>query len=322
MQYRALGRTGLQVSELGYGAWGIGGRQWVGAQDEASIRSLRAAFDRGVNFFDTALAYGDGHSEELIGRAFAGNNDVIVASKIPPKNLVWPARAGTPLWVVFPQPYVLDCLDRTLKNLGRETVDLIQFHVWDDAWVREPEWQETVNLMRSSGKARFVGISINDHQPTNVLRALQTGLIDSVQVIYNIFDQSPEDHLFAFCQKNEIGVIARVPFDEGSLTGRINPDTTFAPDDFRNVYFQGERKREVWERVEKIANEAGIAIDEMPSLALRFCISHPAVTTVIPGMRSPEHVASNAAAVEAGVLEAATLEKLRKHRWVRNFYPE
>lgn len=320
MQYRKLGRTGLNVSEVGYGAWGISGAQWIGAQDEESIRALKAAQDAGVNFFDTALAYGDGHSEQLISRAFGKSGDVIIASKVPPKNYIWPAQKGSKLRDVFPREYVLASLDQSLKNLGREQVDVYQFHVWNDDWANIDEWLETARVMRDSGKARFVGISINDHQPTNALKALDTGLVDVVQVIYNIFDQSPEDELFPYCRKNNVGVIARVPFDEGSLTGKIRPETKFAPDDFRNGYFQGNRKEEVWNRVQQIASDTAIPIEQMPELALQFCLTDPAVSTVIPGMRNLKHVTANTAVSDRGALPAETLAKLRKHRWVRDYY--
>lgn len=320
MRTRKLGRTGLEVSEIGYGAWGISGKQWVGAEDEISVRALQQANEHGVNFFDTALAYGAGHSEQLIARAFGRRSDVVIASKVPPRNQTWPARPDSTLDEVFPREYVFACLDETLRNLGRETIDLIQFHVWNDRWAAEPQWQETVRLIRSTGRARFVGISINDHQPTNSLQALNTGLLDTVQVIYNIFDQSPQDELFGYCQAHDIGVIARVPFDEGSLTGKVRPDTVFPADDFRNGYFGGDRKQQVWERVQKMAAALGVGIEQLPSIALRFCISHPAVSTVIPGMRTPSHVAANTATSDQGLLTAEQLETLRGFRWDRNFY--
>ena len=320
MHYRALGRTGLKVGTIGFGAWGIGKGFWVGAADDVSLRTLHAARDAGVNFFDTALAYGTGHSEELLKRAFGRSDDAILASKVPPKNFIWPARPRTPLQQVFPKQYVLDSLDTTLTNLGRDWVDVYQFHVWSDEWADEEEWLETVRQMRSSGKARFVGISINDHEPANVLKALDTGLIDTVQVIYNIFDQSPEEQLFPYCRRHNIGVIARVPFDEGSLTGKIRANTQFAPGDFRNDYFAGDRKQQVWDHVERLIADTGIKLDELPSIALRFTISHEAVSTVIPGMRTEEHVAANVAAGEAGPLSGDLLARLRKHRWERNFY--
>ena len=320
MKYRQLGKTGLQVSEIGYGAWGIGQSEWMGADDEVSLKSLKAARNAGINFFDTALAYGMGHSEQLLSRAFGKSNEVIIASKVPPKNFIWPAQPGVPVRDVFPKEYVLSSLDRTLKNLGRETVDLYQFHVWNDEWANDEEWLSTVREIRSSGKARFVGISINDHQPANSLKGLATGLIDAVQVIYNLFDQSPEDELFPYCQKHKIGVLARVPFDEGSLTGKIRPDTNFPEGDFRHQYFSGDRKQQVWDRVQGLTKDAAIPVEQLPQFALRFCLSQPAVSTVIPGMRTPAHVGSNAAASDAGPLSPALLAKIHPHRWVRNFY--
>ena len=320
MKLRQLGRTGLTVSEIGYGAWGIGKSEWVGATDELSLESLQAARDSGINFFDTALAYGDGHSERLLAQAFGNAREVIMASKVPPKNGIWPARRGSTLEEVFPRKYVLGCLERTLKNLGRETVDLYQFHVWNDDWANQEQWQSMVEEIRRSGKARFIGISINDHQPANSLQALASGLVDAVQVIYNIFDQSPDDKLLPYCQKNQIGVLARVPFDEGSLTGKIGPDSEFPAGDFRNQYFAGERKQQVWEHLQRLVEDTGITIDQLPGEALRFCLSHPAVSSVIPGMRTPAHVAANVKASNRGPLSAALLEKIHRHRWVRNYY--
>jgi aryl-alcohol dehydrogenase-like predicted oxidoreductase len=320
MNYSMLGRTGLRVSEIGFGAWGIGKAMWVGAEDEVSLRALQAAREAGVNFFDTALAYGDGASERLLAQAFGKSPEVLVATKVPPKNGVWPAQLGTPLSKVFPKSYVLSSLDTSLRNLGRDAIDVYQFHVWNDEWAAQSEWRETVEQMRASGKVRFVGISINDHQPANSLRALDTGLVDTVQVIYNIFDQLPEDELFPYCLEHKIGVIARVPFDEGALTGHVRPDTKFPRGDFRDTYFAGQRKQQVWDRVQALVSDLGNSVDELPELALRFCLSHPAVSTVIPGMRSPAHVQSNAAASAAGPLSPAQLAQLRAHRWDKNFY--
>lgn len=320
MKYRRLGRTGLQVSEIGFGGWGIGGTSWIGADDATSVGALIAARDAGVNFFDSALAYGRGHSEQLLAKTFGKGEDIIIASKVPPKNHRWPAPSGIPLRDAYPKDYVLECLDLTLKNLGGRTVDLYQFHVWSDDWAQDPELHATIDEIRCSGRARFIGISINDHEPTNVLKALATGLIDTVQVIYNIFDQSPEDALFPYCQKHDIGVIARVPFDEGSLTGAIRPQVEFPEGDFRNFYFGGERKQQVWERVQRLAADMNISLDELPELALRFCLSHPAISTVIPGMRTSAHVQANVRASQHPGWPAEVRQCLRKHRWVRNFY--
>lgn len=322
MKYRELGRTRIKVSEIGFGAWGIGKSEWMGADDKRSLSTLKAAREAGINFFDTALAYGDGHSERLLARAFGKSSDVVIASKVPPLDQVWPARAGTPLEKVFPREHVLKCLDESLANLRRDVIDVYQFHVWNDEWAHQEEWLKTLAEMRSSGKVLAIGLSINDHQPANALEALSSGLIDSVQVIYNIFDQSPGDRLFPYCRQNGIGVIARVPFDEGSLTGNIRPDTTFPRNDFRNIYFKGNRKQEVWSRVQKILADTQIPVEELPGLALRFCTTDPTVSTVIPGMRSAKRVQANVAVSDAGPLPQSMIEKLRPHRWVRNYYPE
>jgi aryl-alcohol dehydrogenase-like predicted oxidoreductase len=320
MNYRTLGRTGLRISEVGFGAWGIGGTSWIGADDVTSRRALMAARDAGINFFDSALAYGNGHSERLLAETFGKAQEIVVASKVPPKNHLWPAREGTLLRDVFPKEYVLASLQTTLRNLRRESIDLYQFHVWSDEWANDPEWLETVEEMRRSGLARFIGISVNDHQPGNVLHALETGAIDVVQVIYNIFDQSPEDTLFPCCLRYNLGVIARVPFDEGSLAGVIHPDVTFPAGDFRNGYFGGNRRREVWERVQRLMADAEITLAQLPDLALRFCLSHEAVNSVIPGMRNSAHVLRNAAASDCGRLPDELRGRINRHRWVRNFY--
>ncbi len=320
MQYRNFGKSGLKVSDVGYGAWGIGKAMWIGADDAESLRSLHAARDAGVNFFDTALVYGDGHSEQLIARAFGKSPDIVIASKVPPKDYVWGVGPGSPLRRTFPREHVFSSLHTTLQNLGREQIDIYQFHTWHDDWATEPEWQETVQQLKTSGKVRLIGISIQNHQPANVLKALDTGLIDSVQVIYNLFDQSPEDELFPYCEQHGIGVIVRVPFDEGALTGKLTPDTKFPEGDFRHMYFRGDRKQEVWDAVQAIVRDAGITLDELPTLALRFCLSPSAVSTVIPGMRNVSHVAANVAASDAGPLPPEVLQKLRPHRWVRNFW--
>lgn len=321
MRYRRLGRTGIEVSELGYGAWGIGGAGWIGADDEESLRALRRAIELGVTFVDTALAYGEGHSERLVGQVVRqATEQVYVATKIPPKNQQWPAADGVAARDAFPADWVVSCTERSLRNLGLETIDVQQFHVWSDEWVGEGDWLDAVERLKADGKIRFFGVSINDHQPANALRLIESGVVDTVQVIYNVFDQSPEDELFAAVQEHDVGVIVRVPFDEGSLTGRIRPDTEFPDGDFRAEYFAGDRRREVWERAQAIAADVGVPVDEVAEPALRYCLSHPAVSTVIAGMRSTRNVERNAAAVERGPLSAEQVETLHGHRWVRSFY--
>jgi aryl-alcohol dehydrogenase-like predicted oxidoreductase len=321
MHYRTLGRTGIEVSEVGYGAWGIGQSQWIGAEDEESLKALRRAIELGLTFIDTALAYGRGHSEKLVGQVVRDVDEwVRVASKVPPKNLEWPARAGVPVEEAFPGEHVRKCTERSLQNSGAEVLDVQQFHVWQDDWIDQGDWQETVQALKDEGKIRAFGISINDHEPANAVRAVQSGLIDTVQVIYNVFDQSPEDELFPACQEHGVGVIVRVPFDEGGLTGRITADSEFPEGDFRNDYFRGDRKQQVDERVRAICEDLGIEREQLPEVALRFVLSHPAVSTVIPGMRSMRSVEANMAVGDGQGLPAEQVEKLRAHRWERNFY--
>ena len=321
MHYRWLGRTGLQVSEVGYGAWGIGKDAWLGAEDNESLRALNRAIDLGLNFIDTALSYGEGHSERLVGQVVrAFDESVYVATKIPPKNRIWPAPSGLHPDEVFPKEYVRECTETSLRNLGLEAIDVQQFHVWSDEWVGRGDWLEAIEGLKGEGKIRFFGVSINDHQPTNAVRLIETGVVDTVQVIYNVFDQSPEDELFPACQEHGVGVIVRVPFDEGALTGRITPEITFDEGDFRNHYFRGDRKEEIYERVRAIVSGLGVTEDEMAEVALRYVLSHPAVSTVIPGMRSVRNVERNMRVGDGRGLTEDQTRRLKAHRWVRNFY--
>jgi len=323
MNYRTLGRTGLQVSEVGYGAWGIGAKQWIGATDDESGRALDRAIDLGLNFIDTALAYGDGHSEKIVGEAVRRRKGkVLVATKIPPKNRKWPAQPAIPIQDVFPGDYVVSCTEQSLKNLGLETIDLQQLHVWTDEFTRAGDWLAAVEKLKKQGKIRYFGISLGEHTPDNGLQAVESGLVDSVQVIYNIFDQGPEDRLFPACRKLNVGVLARVPFDEGGLTGKVTPETAFPKDDFRNFYFKGDRKREVFSRAQKIAADLAIPLDRLPEAALRFTLSDSAVSTVIPGMRTVKNAEANCRAGDGKGLPQDQISKLRPHRWIRNYYRE
>jgi aryl-alcohol dehydrogenase-like predicted oxidoreductase len=220
----------------------------------------------------------------------------------------------------FPGEYVRKCTEQSLKNLGLEAIDVQQFHVWSDEWVGEGDWLEAIEDLRTEGKIRFFGVSINDHQPANAIRLIESGVLDTVQVIYTVFDQSPEDELFPACTEHDVGVIVRVPFDEGALTGRITPETTFEEGDFRNDYFRGDRKKEVYERVRAIVAELGVTEDEVAEVALRYVLSHPAVSTVIPGMRSVRNVERNMAVGDGEGLPEDQTRRLKDQRWVRNFY--
>ena len=321
MRYRKLGRTGFDVSELGYGAWGIGGKQWKGGTDDESVRALHRAIELGVNFIDTALAYGEGHSERLVGGVVRETKQKIyVATKVPPKNQLWPAQPGIGIEQVFPYDYIMTSTEKSLRNLGIDTIDLQQLHVWNPEWISRDEWRHAFEDLKKSGKVRTIGISINDHQPDSALELIKTGLIDTVQVIYNIFDQSPERNLFPLAQERNVGVIARVPFDEGSLTGSITADTRFERDEFRAFYFRGDRKREVVEHVDALRAGLRNVDGTLAEFALRFCLSHPAVSTVIPGMRRVSSVEANAAAVEKGPLDVGIREVLKHHAWDKNYY--
>jgi aryl-alcohol dehydrogenase-like predicted oxidoreductase len=319
MNYRRLGRTGLEVSEVGYGAWGIGQTMWIGADDDESLRALNRAIDLGLNFIDTALGYGEGHSERLVGQTVRERSETVhVATKIPPKNMRWPARPDSHAAETFPGDHIRRCTERSLRNLGLERVDLTQFHVWHDNWLEQGDWLETVEALKQEGKIGAFGVSINDHQPETALNLVRSGRVDSVQVIYNVFDQSPEDELLPAAREHDVGVIARVPFDEGGLTGAIKPGTEFPRGDFRRRYFRGMRKRQVAKRVEAIVDDLGVEPDRIAEIALRYILSHDAVSTVIPGMRSVRNVERNMAV--DGALPPEQVEKLHAHRWVRNFY--
>jgi aryl-alcohol dehydrogenase-like predicted oxidoreductase len=321
MNYRTLGKTGLKVSEIGYGAWGIGKSLWIGASDEESAKALHRSIDLGLNFIDTALGYGDGHSERLVGSVVKERPETIyVASKIPPKNQIWPAPSGVAASETFPAEHVIACTEQSLANLGLERIDVQQFHVWSDEWVNQGDWLEAVQKLKRQGKIHSFGVSINDHQPENAIRLIETGAVDVVQVIYNIFDQSPEDKLFPACEQHQVGVIARVALDEGGLTGKITADTKFDPSDFRNNYFRGDRKEQVYKRVQNIASDLDVPIDQIAETALRYVLSHPAVSTVIPGMRSVRNVERNCQIGDGRGLPPDQVKKLKGHRWARNFY--
>ena len=318
MQLRKFGRLGWSVSDIGYGMWGMGG--WTGSEDERSLASLDESVALGCNFFDTAFAYGDGHSEKLLGETLKrhAGKKLFVATKVPPKNRVWPGKASTPIADVFPYDYIVEMTERSRANLGVARIDLQQLHVWSDAWVDDDGWRRAVTDLKKKGLIEGFGISINRWEAENVLKALDTGLVDAVQVVYNVFDQAPEDHLFPACQRLDVAVIARVPFDEGSLTGTLKADATWPKGDWRNLYFTPAALAETLPRVDALKPLVPPG-SSLPDLALRFILHHPAVSTTIPGMRSLGHVASNIAASDAPPLGADLIDALRAHRWERNW---
>ncbi len=319
MRYRPLGKTGLEVSEIGFGAWGIGRLLWRGASDRESLRALHEAADLGLTFIDTALVYGRGHSERLIGRFLVERRDrVLVATKVPPENGRWSAQGK--VTEVFPRKYVNSCAEQSLQNLGVERLDLLQLHVWSADWIHQDEWHDTLIDLQASGKVAHFGISVGAHEAETAVEIARSGRIDTVQVIYNIFDQSPEKKLLGVCEESGVGVIARVPFDEGALTGEITPETSFARKDWRNRYFSGDRKQQVQDRVQKLLELLGEEVQTLPELALRFCLQPEAVSTVIPGMRSSAHVVSNLAVSGLPPLNAELMQELSGHAWEKNFY--
>lgn len=316
MKYRKLGRTGFEVSEMAHGLWGMSG--WSGSSDQESLTALQLAVDLGCNFFDTAWAYGEGNSDALLGEIMARNaaKRLYAASKIPPANDRWPALPEYKYRDVFSAAHVFKYADLIRKKLRADTIDVLQFHVWDDSWTDEPEFRSTVEKLKRDGWIRYFGLSLNRWQPENGIKALRTGLVDVVQVIYNIFDQSPEDELFPVCRELNIGIIARVPLDEGSLGGKMSLKTRFPKNDWRALYFGPENLAKTIRRVEQLKKIVPEGMT-LPDMAFRFILSNPAVSTTIPGMRKLEHVRENIAASDAGPLDKSLLAELKKHRWDR-----
>ena len=316
MQYRTFGRTGWQVSDIGYGMWGLAG--WTGSDDEESMQSLHRSVELGCNFFDTAWGYGAGHSEQLLGQLVRAYPDkkLYVATKIPPKNFKWPAEPTYSLDDCFPPEHIREYVEKSLKNLGMDQMDLIQFHTWDDSWAADERWQRALEDLKREKLILAAGISIDRWEPANAIKALHTGAIDAVQVIYNIFDQNPEDELFPVCRELNIGVIARVPFDEGTLTGTLTLDTKWPAGDWRNSYFVPENLKSSVEHAEALRPLIPGDIT-MPEMALRFILANPDVSTIIPGMRKIRNAEMNISTSDAGALSPELVQKLRAHRWDR-----
>ncbi|MEK6337555.1 MAG: aldo/keto reductase [Acidobacteriota bacterium] len=327
MQYRQFGRTSWQVSEIGYGMWGMG--SWSNSDDQQSLESLQAAVELGCNFFDTAYAYGEGRSEKLLGQTVRGNPDerLFTATKIPPMNQQWPAAPESTLKESYPADHVEEYVHRSLRNADLQSFDLIQFHTWNDEWLRDDRWFYKLDDLRSQKLISAIGISINRWEPWNGVRAVRTGQIDAVQVIYNIFDQNPEDELFPACEEMKVAVIARVPFDEGTLTGTLTRESRWPEGDWRNTYFAPENLIPSVERAEALKetlrawNQEHSTTITMPELALRFILTNPTVSTIIPGMRKMSHVEANIVASDAGPVPSELHEQLRAHRWVRKPAP-
>lgn len=316
MHYRRFGRTDWQVSEIGYGMWGLAG--WTGSEENEYTTALDRSVELGCNFFDTAWGYGAGQSEQVLGQLVKRHADrrLYVATKIPPKNFKWPSKPKYTLEACFPASHIVEYTEKSLKNLGVETIDLQQFHVWEDQWAQQEEWQKAIEQLTREGKVRHWGISVNRWEPDNVLNTLRTGLISAVQVIYNIFDQAPEDNLFPLCRELDVAVIARVPFDEGTLTGTFTKETTFPTNDWRSTYFVPENLISSVEHADALRPLIPNGMN-MPEMALRFILSNSDVATTIPGMRKIRNVEANIACSDGQGLTAELIDTLKGHRWDR-----
>jgi len=322
MRYRTLGKTGFTVSEIGYGAWGIAGDWWKDCTEDSALCAMNLAIDHGVNFIDTALGYGGGYSEQLVGKVVRSRSErVYVATKMPPKNYGFPAKPGTPLKEAFPKEWIVECTEKSLKNLGLERIDLQQFHVWLDEWADQDEWKEAVLQLKRQGKIGAVGLSLNfPLKPDYGALAIQTGLIDTCMVVYNIYEQVPEEGLFPLALEKNVGIIVRCPLDEGALSGKITPDTQFPEGDWRCSYFRGDRKREVYERAQALQWLIHGDVESLAEAALRFCLSHKAVSTVVVGMRKKENILANVRASDKGPLPPEDLVRLKDHAWPHDFW--
>jgi aryl-alcohol dehydrogenase-like predicted oxidoreductase len=316
MKYRNFGRTNWKISEIGYGMWGMA--SWTGSDDKESLLALQTAVDMGCNFFDTAWAYGSGKSEGLLGELVRANKDkkLYTATKVPPKNFQWPAKHHYTLDDCYPPDHIQKYVESSLKNSGLDSFDLMQFHTWEDHWLKDERGIGKMIALKQQGLIHAIGISINRWEPWNGVKTIRSGLIDSVQVIYNIFDQNPEDELFPACHEMNVGVIARVPFDEGSLSGTLTKTSKWPDSDWRNSYFVKENLIPTVERADMLKKLLPEGMT-LPEMALRFILGEPAVSTIIPGMRKPGHVKLNLKTSDDGPLNPELMTQLRKHRWVR-----
>jgi len=316
MEYRRFGKTNWKVSEIGYGMWGLAG--WTGSEQTEVDMALERSVELGCNFFDTAWAYGSGKSEQILSKLLKkhAGKKLYVATKIPAKNFKWPAKPSYRPEECYPADHVVEYTEKSLKNLDVDCIDLQQFHVWTDGWATDDGWKKGIEKLKKEGKVKHFGISVNRWEPDNVLETLKTGLIDAVQVIYNIFDQNPEDHLFPLCRKLDIAVIARVPFDEGTLTGTLTKHTVFPGNDWRSTYFVPENLNSSVDHADALRPLIPSGLT-MPDMALRFILCNDDVHTIIPGMRKVRNVEANMASSDGKKLQKELRLKLKGHRWDR-----
>lgn len=323
MKYRTFGRLGWQVSEIGFGAWAIGGGAWVNQNDDDSIRALHKALDLGCNFIDTAQGYGDGRSERIIGQVLKERKGekIYVATKVPPKPGAWPATPYCRIEERLPEEYLRERVEGSLKNLQTDCLDLLQIHTWTRAWNRNPTALEVLRQLQQEGKLRGIGISTPEPDQNSLIGLMRGGWLDAVQVIYNIFEQEPAAEFLPVAQEKNVGVIVRVAFDEGSLTGKFTEQTKFDSGDFRNGYFAGDRLARTVQRVGKIREAIGTAEPDVATAALKFALKPAAVSTVIPGMRNARQAEMNCGVSDQPPLSDTLELELRQHAWQRgNWY--
>ena len=320
MKYRTLGKTGFEVSEISFGAWAIGGG-WGAQSDEESLAALHKAIDLGVRFIDTAAGYGNGHSERIIGKALKERSEeIVVATKTPPADGPWPPSPYCQWEDRYSESYLRENIEERLRCLDTEAIDLLQLHTWTRAWNRDPQPFLILKKLKEEGKIRNVGISTPEQDQNSVIDLMKAGLVDSVQVIYNIFEQEPAAELLPVAQECNVGIIVRVAFDEGSLTGKYTADHSFPEDDFRSNYFAGDRLERSVRRVEAIRGDIEGSGLNLPQFALKYTLAHPAVSCVIPGMRNVRQAELNCAVSDLPDIASEYLQKMNDHRWNRGVW--
>jgi|CZKI01.1.fsa_nt_gi aryl-alcohol dehydrogenase-like predicted oxidoreductase len=320
MNFRKLGRTHLKVSEIGFGGWAIGGG-WGPQSDADSAAALNRALDLGVNFIDTAAGYGDGRSERIIAGVLKGRREsVVVATKTPPTPGPWPPSPYCVACERYPERYLRENIEQRLRNLGTDRIDILQLHTWTRAWNRNPEPFAVLRKLKEEGKVRFVGVSTPEHDQNSAIGLMRDGWVDVVQVIYNIFEQEPAAELLPAAAETDVGIIVRVVFDEGSLTGKWTGDTSFPEGDFRRSYFEGDRLGRAVARAARVGEAIRGSGYTLPQAAIRFALAHPAVGTVIPGMRNPSQAEANCAASDLPAMAEDLQRRLRAHNWLRGFW--
>jgi aryl-alcohol dehydrogenase-like predicted oxidoreductase len=322
MKYRKFGKLGWDVSEIGFGAWALGGG-WGPRDDRESVAALHEAFELGCNFVDTAQGYGNGHSERVIARAlreWSGTGRIHVATKIPPLPGEWPPGPYDRLEERFTEDYLRERLERSLRDLGTDCIDLLQIHTWTRAWNRDPMVWELLRTFRAEGKVRAIGVSTPEHDQHSVLELVRNGWVDSVQLIYNIFDQEAQAELLPVAREHQVAVIVRVAFDESALTGKLEVSSRFGEDDVRSRYFAGDRLARTVQRVEKVRETAAGEEPDLVTTALKFALKPDAVSTVIPGIRSVAQARMNLAVSDLPAMSNELERKLRSFNWRRGVW--